>query len=107
MMMFVCQDMCAECGADLRKEGNTARTRDASVAMVHSIPELKVSDTEARNIGQEDQDRLLAGRKLVLLVDLDQTIIHTTNDEIPANLKDVYHFQVTILASDWLVNTDL
>ena len=44
--------MCAECGADLRKEENTARARDASVAMVHSIPELKVSDTEARNIGQ-------------------------------------------------------
>lgn len=37
------------------------------------------------------------------MVDLDQTIIHTTNDEIPANLKDVYHFQVTILASDWLL----
>ena len=36
------------------------------------------------------------------MVDLDQTIIHTTNDEIPSNLKDVYHFQVTILASDWL-----
>ena len=29
-------------------------------------------------------------------MDLDQTIIHTTNDDIPANLKDVYHFQVII-----------
>ena len=37
------------------------------------------------------------------MVDLDQTIIHTTNDEIPANLKDVYHFQVLILASYWLL----
>ena len=45
--------MCASCGADLRKEGSTCQgARDASVAMVHSIPELKVSDTEARNIGQ-------------------------------------------------------
>ena len=30
-------------------------------------------------------------------MDLDQTIIHTTNDDIPANLKDVYHFQVIII----------
>ena len=37
------------------------------------------------------------------MVDLDQTIIHTTNDEIPSNLKDVYHFQVLILASYWLL----
>ena len=98
------QDMCAECGADLRKMefvGMPKVARDASVAMVHAIPELKVSDTEARNIGQEDQDRLLAGRKLVLLVDLDQTIIHTTNDEIPANLRDVYHFQLYGERSPW------
>ena len=33
----------------------------------------------------------------MLLVDLDQTIIHTTNDDIPANLKDVYHFQVIFI----------
>lgn len=33
-------------------------------------------------------------RKLVLLVDLDQTLIHTTNDNIPPNIKDVYHFQL-------------
>jgi hypothetical protein len=29
----------------------------ASVAMVHSIPELKVSSSEAANIGLEDQQR--------------------------------------------------
>lgn len=35
------KDMCAECGADLRKE---ELCMTASVPMVHSIPELKVSE---------------------------------------------------------------
>lgn len=37
----VMKDMCAECGADLRKE---ELPTTASVPMVHSIPELKVSE---------------------------------------------------------------
>lgn len=37
----VMKDMCAECGADLRKDDLTTA---ASVPMVHSIPELKVSE---------------------------------------------------------------
>ena len=55
--------------------------------MIHSIPELKVSNTEAVDLGKKDQDRLRKSRKLVLLVDLDQTLIHTTNDNIPPNIK--------------------
>lgn len=31
---------------------------------------------------------------MVLLVDLDQTLIHTTNDNIPTNLRDVKHFEL-------------
>jgi len=96
----IMKDMCAECGADLRKL-NLTRDTKASVAMVHAIPELKVSDTEAKSIGQEDQSRLLHSRKLVLLVDLDQTVIHTTNDDIPPNLKDVHHFQLYGERSPW------
>ena len=42
---------------------------------------------EAQKLGQEDIKNLLKQQKLVLLVDLDQTLIHTTNDNIPANLK--------------------
>lgn len=34
--------MCAECGADLRKDESQLEGK-ASVPMVHSIPELKVS----------------------------------------------------------------
>ncbi|XP_063700934.1 RNA polymerase II subunit A C-terminal domain phosphatase [Culicoides brevitarsis] len=89
----VIKDMCADCGADLRheEEGNTS---EASVPMIHSVPELKVTQELAEKLGKADTERLLGDKKLVLLVDLDQTLIHTTNDNIPNNLKDVYHFQL-------------
>lgn len=35
-------DMCAECGADLRKD--EAPKSSASVPMIHAIPDLKVSE---------------------------------------------------------------
>ena len=61
--------------------------------MIHHVPELLISDTVnysnpfsfidslqlAKEIGEADEVNLLNSRKLVLLVDLDQTIIHTTN----------------------------
>ena len=39
-----------------------------------------MTQESAEKLGQEDQKRLLKQKKLILLVDLDQTIIHTTND---------------------------
>ncbi|KAK2166780.1 hypothetical protein LSH36_35g02005 [Paralvinella palmiformis] len=108
---MVMKDMCAECGADLRRLKDTValdkkgkkQLTSASVAMVHSVPELIVSEEQALELGQQDEQRLLKHRKLVLLVDLDQTLLHTTNDNIPPNLKviaiyyhhqDVQHFQL-------------
>ncbi|CAL8070201.1 unnamed protein product [Orchesella dallaii] len=88
----VMKDMCAECGMDLRKLDEPKQ--QASVSMVHSVPELRVSMEQAQKLGKVDEDRLLDKRKLVLLVDLDQTLIHTTNDNVPNNLKDVFHFQL-------------
>ncbi|KAJ2948296.1 hypothetical protein O0L34_g7533 [Tuta absoluta] len=87
----VMKDMCAECGADLRTDEPT-KLDVAVVPMVHSVPELKVSEELAQKLGREDAERLLKDRKLVLLVDLDQTLVHTTNDNVPPNLKDVLHF---------------
>lgn len=92
--------MCADCGADLRQDDNGNQS-EASVPMVHSWPELKVSQKLAQELGKADTARLLKDRKLVLLVDLDQTIIHTTNDIIPNNLKEVYHFQLYGPHSPW------
>nr|XP_023021897.1 RNA polymerase II subunit A C-terminal domain phosphatase [Leptinotarsa decemlineata] len=94
----IMNDMCAECGADLRKEDIVSC---ASVPMIHAIPDLKVSEELAQKLGKADSDRLIKDRKLVLLVDLDQTLIHTTNDNIPPNIKDVYHFQLNGPHSPW------
>ncbi|KAM3963255.1 LOW QUALITY PROTEIN: RNA polymerase II subunit A C-terminal domain phosphatase Fcp1 [Aphomia sociella] len=87
----VMKEMCAECGADLRSDDGP-KQEVAIVPMVHSVPELKVSEELAQKLGREDADRLLKDRKLVLLVDLDQTLVHTTNDNVPPNLKGVLHF---------------
>ncbi|XP_066142687.1 RNA polymerase II subunit A C-terminal domain phosphatase isoform X2 [Euwallacea fornicatus] len=95
----IMNDMCAECGADLQKDDTLKGT--ASVPMIHAIPDLKVSEELAQKLGQADSERLLKDRKLVLLVDLDQTLIHTTNDNIPPNIKDVYHFQLYGPKSPW------
>lgn len=114
----VIKDMCADCGADLRQEessagcgggsaggtaagGGSAATEAASVPMIHSVPELKVTHQLAQKLGKADTRRLLEDRKLVLLVDLDQTIIHTTNDNVPNNVRDVYHFQLYGAHSPW------
>lgn len=56
---------------------------------------------QAQKLGRADSDRLIKDHKLVLLVDLDQTLIHTTNDNIPPNIKDVYHFQLYGPNSPW------
>lgn len=48
--------------------------------MIHSVPELRVTQEQAEKLGKADVDRLLKLRKLVLLVDLDQTLIHSTNE---------------------------
>lgn len=93
-------DMCADCGANLRQDENTTQSV-ASVPMVHSVPELKVSHELAQELGKQDTAHLLKERKLVLLVDLDQTLIHTTNDNVPNNLKGVYHFQLNGPNSVW------
>ncbi|CAH1780493.1 unnamed protein product [Owenia fusiformis] len=97
---IVMKDMCAECGADLRKDSHVSAKHketvdsEASVRMVHNIPELVISKEQAQELGKADEERLTKARKLVLLVDLDQTLIHTTNDNVAPNLKDVKHFQL-------------
>ncbi|ETN81943.1 BRCA1 protein [Necator americanus] len=80
---IVIKDMCATCGRDLReKDGRAGQRREdstANVSMIHHVPELIVSDDLAKELGSADLKNVLSSRKLVLLVDLDQTIIHTTN----------------------------
>lgn len=44
-------------------------------------------EQEAEALGKKDEKRLLETRKLSLVVDLDQTLIHTTMELIPENMK--------------------
>eukprot|EP00794_Sanderia_malayensis_P019121 gene19121-21038_t len=94
----VMKDMCCQCGTDLRLEkgipGTFIEPVAAEVPMVHNIPELKVSLEEAEEIARSDEKKLLKSKKLALVVDLDQTLIHTTHEAIPQDLQDVFHFRL-------------
>ncbi|XP_015772091.1 PREDICTED: RNA polymerase II subunit A C-terminal domain phosphatase-like [Acropora digitifera] len=95
---MVMKDLCCDCGVDLRKlhddKDEPSMPTLASVRLIHNIPELKVCQEEAEALGKKDEKRLLETRKLSLVVDLDQTLIHTTMELIPENMKDVHHFQL-------------
>ncbi|NXG62496.1 CTDP1 phosphatase, partial [Hemiprocne comata] len=96
----VMKGLCAECGQDLTqirsKNGKQhVPLSTATVSMVHSVPELKVSSEQAEQLGREDQQRLHRNRKLVLMVDLDQTLIHTTEQHCQQmSNKGIFHFQL-------------
>ncbi|MCI4395600.1 hypothetical protein PGIGA_G00182420 [Pangasianodon gigas] len=92
--------LCAECGQDLtqlqsRNGKQQTPISTAMVSMVHSVPELMVSSEQAEQLGREDQKRLHRNRKLVLMVDLDQTLIHTTEQHCQhMSTKGIFHFQL-------------
>ena len=52
----------------------------ASIQMTHSANGPKVSLEEAQRIERETAEHLINARKLSLIVDLDQTIVHATVD---------------------------
>ncbi|KAG5452745.1 hypothetical protein CSKR_202287 [Clonorchis sinensis] len=93
---IVMKDLCAECGANLRREGGLSgeRIEDASakIPMVHAVPDLHVSESVAAELALQDEQSLLAARKLVLLVDLDETVLHTTNDPQAYRYKNVSRY---------------
>lgn len=96
----VMKGLCAECGQDLTqlqsKNGKQqVPLSTATVSMVHSVPELMVSSEQAEQLGREDQHRLHRNKKLVLMVDLDQTLIHTTEQHCQhMSRKGIFHFQL-------------
>ncbi|XP_076808019.1 RNA polymerase II subunit A C-terminal domain phosphatase-like isoform X2 [Clavelina lepadiformis] len=94
----VMKDMCADCGQDLRLEKEQSTDKCATVSMVPNIPELRISEQQAEELGNQDKARLHKMRKLVLLVDLDQTLIHTTQNQLFSSLcknnEDFYTFQL-------------
>lgn len=100
--------LCVECGKDMTgidMAGEDLASR-ANIQGAHDSDKLLISQEEANDIDQESKRRLLAARKLSLVVDLDQTIIHAAVDPTigewqkdPDNpnyeaLKDVRAFQL-------------
>lgn len=75
----------------------TSSTTAASVSIVHTDPSIRVSEKLAQEIGKEDLVNLVNNRKLVLLVDLDHTLIHTTNEHVNPNIKVLIHTYVFVL----------
>ncbi|WFC98469.1 protein-serine/threonine phosphatase [Malassezia yamatoensis] len=94
--------LCALCGKEIDEEAFGEQT----FATLHSSASVKVSRAEAERIDRETTSRLLEQRKLALIVDLDQTIIHVTVDptvrewaQDPSNpnwdaLSDIVAFQL-------------
>lgn len=58
----------------------TADTSRATINMTHGHTGLKLSESEASKHSESAKKRLLQSRKLSLVVDLDQTIIHAAFD---------------------------
>ncbi|KAG7099766.1 hypothetical protein E1B28_001579 [Marasmius oreades] len=74
--------LCVLCGKDMTNSdyiGFSDASR-ASIQMTHSAFGPTVSLEEAQRIERETAERLLNSRKLSLIVDLDQTIVHATVD---------------------------
>ncbi|RHZ63109.1 hypothetical protein CDV55_104940 [Aspergillus turcosus] len=75
--------LCAECGKDMTEATYNTEVMDstrAPIQMVHDNTALTVSEKEATRVEEDAKRRLLANKKLSLVVDLDQTIIHATVD---------------------------
>ncbi|OJD23041.1 hypothetical protein ACJ73_05610 [Blastomyces percursus] len=101
--------MCANCGKDMTEFNYNTEVLDSSrapIRMVHDNSALTVSENEATRVEEDAKRRLLSSRRLSLVVDLDQTIIHATVDPTVAEwqqdkdnpnheaVKDVRAFQL-------------
>lgn len=89
-----------DCGEDLlqaltinSETSKTSVSKVSDIPITDSIPEINLN--LAQRLAKEDKQRLLKNRKLVLLVDLDQTLIHTTMSKSRAKIipKDGISFQ--------------
>lgn len=101
--------MCANCGKDMDEVSYNTTVRDVDRATIVGTPvstQLKISEARAVHAEEEAKRRLLTNKKLSLVVDLDQTIIHATVDPTVAEwqkdpnnpnydaVKDVQSFQL-------------
>ncbi|CAF3374793.1 unnamed protein product [Rotaria sp. Silwood2] len=78
------KNLCSDCGIYLDQLKNIVPVltyRKSIISMEPSFPSVKITAEEALRYDNEDLKLLLRKRKLYLLVDLDQTLVHTTNSK--------------------------
>ena len=83
--------LCAICGRELEEKDymGYSETQRAPIAMSHDTNGLTVSRTEAERLELRSHQQLLASKRLILVVDLDQTVIHcAVNPEIQQWIRD-------------------
>lgn len=85
------QGLCGMCGKDMTEVTWASASDDtnrATINMIHDQTSLKVSEDEASKAERKLQTRLLQQRKLSLVVDLDQTIIHACIEPTVGEWRD-------------------
>lgn len=76
--------LCARCGKEMDGEERPWH------AILHSNPNVLLSDLEAERMGESHYQALMQAKRLVLLLDLDQTVIHTTvNKQFAAYFEEL------------------
>ena len=78
------KNLCGDCGIDLNQLKHVSTPFNSpkpNISMLHSIPDVMITKDEGLKYDYEEQNYLLQKRKLHLLVDLDQTLVHTTNSK--------------------------
>ncbi|KAJ3235617.1 Carboxy-terminal domain (CTD) phosphatase [Chytriomyces hyalinus] len=85
--------MCAMCFKNLEIPSfEGSHTEKATINMSHNALGLLVSESKAKEIERETAQRLRKQKKLSLILDLDQTVIHATVDRnVGEWLQDVDH----------------
>lgn len=76
--------ICTMCG----KEVDESDQISANLTISHTDTNLRVSRREANDIGITVKNRLIESKKLILVVDLDQTVIHCGVDPTIAEWKN-------------------
>ncbi|KAL5107207.1 hypothetical protein TcWFU_000112 [Taenia crassiceps] len=91
---MLCQEGCTLGSREGGVCGERIAAASASIPMVHMIPDLHVSESVAAEIALKDEESLLTARKLALLIDLDQTVLHTTTTPHAFRYKNVHRFNL-------------
>jgi FCP1-like phosphatase family protein len=93
------KNLCGDCGIDLNQLEHVLEPFNSNKTMISmepSFPEVTITREEGLKYDYEEHQHLLRKRKLHLLVDLDQTLVHTihSNNNYPP-LFDVVSYQLT------------